>query len=442
MELHKVLTLKIRNIPGLLGRVGVKIGEAGGLIGDIKVLRFGKDYFTRDLTILAKDQNQLKDLLARIQTMEGVELLAVKDRVFDRHQSGKIHTVSTVPVESPEDLRDVYTPGVARVCMAIHDNPELALQYTTIPNTVAIVTDGTAILGLGNIGPVAGMPVMEGKAVLLDKLVGLSGVPILINSTDPQVVIDTVTAIAPTFGAIKLEDIRAPECFVIEEELQRRLSIPVMHDDQHGTAVVVLAALINTCRYAKVDLRHAVIGLIGLGAAGVGIATILSEYGVKKLLGTDIQPEAVERLEGLGGAGRSYEDLMSEAEIVIATTGVAGLIKPEDVRTDQVILALTNPIPEIDPDEALAAGASFAADGRAVNNVLGFPGVFKGALAARARSITPAMKIAAAEAIAPLAEEGELVPSPLNLDVHRSVAGAVMLAAHREDTPDVPDIMV
>lgn len=442
MELHKVLTLKIRNIPGLLGQIGLRIGEAGGLIGDIKVLRFGRDHLTRDLTVLAKDQNQFKDLLARIQTMEGVELLAVKDRVFDRHQAGKIHTSSRVPVESPEDLRDVYTPGVARVCMAIHDNPQLAWEYTSIYSTVAIVTNGTAILGLGNIGPVAGMPVMEGKAVLLDKLVGLSGVPILIDSVDPQVVVDTVCAIAPGFGAIKLEDIRAPECFLIEEELQSRLDIPVMHDDQHGTAVVVLAALINACRYAQVDLRHAVVAQMGLGAAGIGIASILAAYGVKKLIGTDVKPQALERFEALGGTARSYKDLIAEADIVIATTGVAGLIKPEHVREGQVVLALTNPIPEIDPDDALAAGARFAADGRAVNNVLGFPGLFKGALVARARSITPSMKIAAAEAIAPLAEEGELVPSPLDLDVHRAVTGAVMLAAHREDAPEVPDIMV
>jgi malate dehydrogenase (oxaloacetate-decarboxylating) len=191
-----------------------------------------------------------------------------------------------------------------------------------------------------------------------------------------------------------------------------------------------------------VDLRHAVVGQIGLGAAGIGIATILSAYGVKKLIGTDVNLQAVERFEALGGAGRKYKDLMSEAEIVVSTTGVAGLIKPEHVRKGQVILALTNPVPEIDPDEALTAGASFAADGRAVNNVLGFPGLFKGALLARSRSITSAMKIAAAEAIVPLAEEGELVPSALDLDVHRAVAGAVMLAAHQDDAPEVPDIMV
>ncbi|MEE9305534.1 MAG: malic enzyme-like NAD(P)-binding protein [bacterium] len=442
MEHHKVLTVKILNTPGLLGQLGVRIGEAGGLIGDIKVLRFGKDYITRDISVLVKDQNQLKDLLALIQTVEGVELQAIKDRVFDRHQAGKIRTTSTVSVDSPEDLRDIYTPGVARVCWAIHDEPELAREYTAIHSSVAIVTNGTAVLGLGDIGPVAGMPVMEGKAVLLDKLVGLSGVPILVDSHDPQVVIETVVAIAPTFGAINLEDIRSPECFIIEEELQRRLPIPVMHDDQHGTAVVVLASLLNACRYVEMDLHEAVVGQIGLGAAGTGIATILSAYGVKAMLGMDVQPDAVERFERLGGGGATYETVMAESDIIVATTGVPGLIKPADIRPGQVVLALTNPVPEIEPDEALAAGARFAADGKSVNNVLGFPGLFKGALMARAPIITSAMKVAAAQAIAPLAEEGELVPAPLNLEVHRAVTGAVLLAASEDQAPDIPDILV
>lgn len=442
MEHHKVLTVKILNTPGLLGQLGVRIGEAGGLIGDIKVLRFGKDYITRDISVLVKDQNQLKNLLALIQTVEGVELQAIKDRVFDRHQAGKIRTTSTVSVDSPEDLRDIYTPGVARVCWAIHDEPELAREYTAIHSSVAIVTNGTAVLGLGDIGPVAGMPVMEGKAVLLDKLVGLSGVPILVDSHDPQVVIETVVAIAPTFGAINLEDIRSPECFIIEEELQRRLPIPVMHDDQHGTAVVVLAGLLNACRYVEMDLHEAVVGQIGLGAAGTGIATILSAYGVKAMLGMDVQPDAVERFERLGGGGATYETVMAESDIIVATTGVPGLIKPADIRPGQVVLALTNPVPEIEPDEALAAGARFAADGKSVNNVLGFPGLFKGALMARAPIITSAMKVAAAQAIAPLAEEGELVPAPLNLEVHRAVTGAVLLAASEDQAPDIPDILV
>ncbi len=442
MEHHKVLTVKILNNPGLLGQLGVRIGEAGGLIGDIKVLRFGKDYITRDISVLVKDQDQLKDLLALIQTVEGVELQAIKDRVFDRHQAGKIHMTSTVPVDSPEDLRDIYTPGVARVCWAIHDEPELAREYTTIHSSVAIVTNGTAVLGLGDIGPVAGMPVMEGKAVLLDKLVGLSGVPILVESHDPQVVIETVVAIAPTFGAINLEDIRSPECFIIEEELQRRLPIPVMHDDQHGTAVVVLASLLNACRYVEMDLHDAVVGQIGLGAAGTGIASILSAYGVKAMLGMDVQPDAVERFERLGGGGATYETVMAESDIIVATTGVPGLIKPADIRPGQVVLALTNPVPEIEPDEALAAGARFAADGKSVNNVLGFPGLFKGVLMARAPIITSAMKVAAAQAIASLAEEGELVPAPLNLEVHRAVTGAVLLAASEDQAPDISDILV
>ena len=442
MEHHKVLTVKILNTPGLLGQLGVRIGEAGGLIGDIKVLRFGKDYITRDISVLVKDQDQLKNLLALIQTVEGVELQAVKDRVFDRHQAGKIRTTSTVPVDSPEDLRDIYTPGVARVCWAIHDEPELAREYTTIYSSVAIVTNGTAVLGLGDIGPVAGMPVMEGKAVLLDKLVGLSGVPILVDSHDPQVVIETVVAIAPTFGAINLEDIRSPECFIIEEELQRCLPIPVMHDDQHGTAVVVLASLLNACRYVEMDLHDAVVGQIGLGAAGTGIASILSAYGVKAMLGMDVQPDAVERFERLGGGGATYETVMAESDIIVATTGVPGLIKPADIRPGQVVLALTNPVPEIEPDEALAAGARFAADGKSVNNVLGFPGLFKGVLMARAPIITSAMKVAAAQAIASLAEEGELVPAPLNLEVHRAVTGAVLLAASEDQAPDISDILV
>ena len=364
--------------------------------------------------------------MARIQTSEETDLAAVRDRVLKLHQSRKIHTASTVPLESPEDLHDIYTPGVALVCRAIHDDSEMAHTYTNIPSTVAIVTNGTAILGLGDIGPVAGMPVMEGKAVLFEKLVGISGVPILVDSHDPQVVIETVAAIAPTFGAIQLEDIRAPECFVIEEELQRRLPIPVMHDDQHGTAVVVLAALINACLFARRDLRRAVVGQIGLGAAGIGIASILAAYGVKDIIGTDTQPEAVERLERLGGRGGSYESVMTEADVVIATTGVAGLIKPGDVRRGQVIMALSNPDPEIEPELALAAGARFAADGAAVNNVLGFPGLFKGALLARARTITPLMRIAAAEAIACSAKDGELVPCPLDPAVHRAVVRAVL----------------
>ena len=299
----------------------------------------------------------------------------------------------------------------------------------SLGNTVAIVTNGSAVLGLGNIGVHAGLPVMEGKAVLLDRLVGLSGVPILIPSRDPRTVIETVIQIAPSFGAIQIEDVAAPECFEIENRLVEELPMPVMHDDQHGTAVVVLAALLNALRSTGGKLEALSIGLLGLGAAGTGISRLLRAYGVKDQVGADLRREALRRFEDLGGRPASLERTLEEADVVIATTGRPGLIPAEKVRPGQIILALSNPDPEISPQIALQSGAAFAADGRSVNNALGFPGIFRGALAARARRINDAMKIVAAEVIARYAEPGELVPQLLDPDVHMAVAEAVEQAA-------------
>ncbi|HEY9712157.1 MAG TPA: malic enzyme-like NAD(P)-binding protein, partial [Chroococcales cyanobacterium] len=287
---------------------------------------------------------------------------------------------------------------------------------------------GTAILGLGHIGCLAGMPVMEGKAVLFEQLVGISAVPILIDSTDADQIVATVKHIASTFGAIQLEDIAAPDCFAIEERLQNELSIPVLHDDQHGTAVVVLGALFTITQRMGIDLRHCTVGIIGLGAAGNGIARLLQEFGVKRTLGADLRDDAVRRLEMLGGRGANLTDLMQESDIVIATTGVPGLIKPEMVKKQQVILALSNPDPEIDPELALAQGAIYAADGRTINNALAFPGLFRGALMAGARRFTSEMKLAAAYAIAGQTKMDNLVPSILDREVHKHVADAVSLA--------------
>ena len=331
----------------------------------------------------------------------------------------------------------MYTPGVARVSLAIQKNPETAWEYTAIGSTVAIVTNGTAVLGLGNIGPLAGLPVMEGKAALFADLVGLSGVPILVNETEPARVIDIVLGIATSFGAIQLEDFAAPECFEIERQLRAQLPKPVLHDDQHGTAVVTLAALINATRRSGVDLCNSVIGQIGLGAAGTGIVRLLQAYGVRQVLGTDRNSEAVARLVAHGGEGVTLEVLMQRADIVIATTGARGLIKPQWVRKGQVILALSNPDPEIEPLVALEHGATFAADGKGINNVLAFPGLFKGALAARARVFTDAMLMAAADAIARMARGDELVPAPLDKEVHEKVAAAVQAAAAAPGTSPI-----
>jgi malate dehydrogenase (oxaloacetate-decarboxylating) len=353
----------------------------------------------------------------------------VRDEVLELHQKGKIAIRSRYPIDSMATLRRVYTPGVAEVCLRIAKDPSLARLYTSTSHMVAIVTDGTAVLGLGDIGPLAGMPVMEGKAMLMESLVGLSGVPILLNTKDPHEIVEAVAAISPTFAAIQLEDISAPRCFEIEERLQERLDIPVMHDDQHGTAVVCTAALTVACRQTSMEIRKARIGQIGLGAAGYAIADMLMRLTGNPVLGADLSSEAIKHLEAAGGKGSGLNEIMAECDIVIATTGAAGLIKPEMVRKGQIILALSNPNPEIDPDLALARGAAFAADGKMVNNVLGFPGIFRGAVDANAPRITHEMLVAAAHTIADLTPAGELVPSPLDKRVHHAVARAVAMTA-------------
>ena len=427
----RILRAAIRDEPGYLGTLAQTIGDAGVRIGDIVKVRAAGEYNVRELELYVESDAQLELLLAAIARVDGLETEYVYDPVLEVHRGGKIRMRSTVPVDRLGDVRKIYTPGVATVCGEIQRDPEKVYQYTSLGNTVAIVTNGTAVLGLGNIGVHAGLPVMEGKAVLFDRLVGLSGVPILIPSRDPRVFVETVIQISPSFGAIQIEDVAAPECFEIERRLVEELPIPVMHDDQHGTAVVVLAALLNALRSTGRQLEELSVGILGLGAAGTGIALLLSAYGIKDLLGADLRQESLRRFEELGGHPSDLDRTLAEADVVIATTGVPGLIPADKVRQGQIILALSNPDPEIRPSAALAAGAAFAADGRSVNNALGFPGLFRGALAARARRIDNAMKIAAAEVIASFAEPGELVPQLLDPDVHLAVAEAVELAARK-----------
>ena len=425
----KKIRVMILDKPGYMGKVATAVGHAGATMGDIRLVTFGLEYNTRDITVFVDGEDHLQAVLEEIGKVEGAIISDIIDPVLELHRGGKIRVKATMEIEGISTIRKIYTPGVAKVCRLIHENPEKAHAYTAIYNTVAIVTNGTAILGLGDIGAVAGMPVMEGKAALFDVLVGVNGVPILIQSKDPEEIIRTVASISPTFGAIKLEDIKAPECFEIEDRLSEMLDIPVMHDDQHGTSVVVLASLLNASKYVGMLVKNDVVGLVGLGAAGMGISKLLKAYGVRKLLGTDINQTAMDMFAGIGGKPATLQEVMSLSDIVIATTGVAGLIKKESVKKGQVILALTNPDPEITPEEARSGGAAFAADGRGVNNALAFPGIFRGALDARARKINNRMKIAAAKAIGKFAHEGELVPSILDMEMHRAVAEAVERAA-------------
>ncbi|NTU16031.1 malic enzyme-like NAD(P)-binding protein [Bacillus subtilis] len=430
---HMIRTLMIEtpSVPGNLGRVATAIGLLGGDIGEVETVKVGPNYTMRNITVQVENEEQLQEVIAAVQALgEGIKLHTVSDEVLSAHEGGKIQMKSKMPIRSLAELGRVYTPGVADVCRLIEKEPEKASIYTTISNSVAIVTDGTAILGLGNIGSVAGMPVMEGKAALFDQLAGISGIPILLDTSDPEEIIKTVKHISPGFSGILLEDIGSPHCFEIEDRLKEELNIPVMHDDQHGTAVVTLAAAISACRSAGVDLKEAKVGQIGLGAAGVAICRMFMAYGVNAVYGTDKSESAMNRLEQYGGqAVSSIEELMETCDIVIATTGVPGLIKPTFVRSGQVILALSNPKPEIEPEAALQAGAAYAADGRSVNNVLGFPGIFRGALNAKSMEINHDMLVAAAEAIAACTKQGDVVPQPLDSKVHHAVAAAVEHAA-------------
>ena len=432
MNIDTIFTLRMQYRVGQLARIATAIAEAGALVGEIVIRRVGDEHTIRDITVETADEAHTIAVAAKIAAIDGVEIMEQRDGVFDRHKGGKLHMTSRIPLRDISDLRYAYTPGVARVALAIKERPELAWIYTSLANSVGIFTNGTRVLGLGDIGPLASLPVMEGKAVLYDKFAGISAVPILINTKDPREFVDTVVRVSQSFGGIHLEDIRIPDCLWIEEELDRRLPKPVMHDDQHGTAIVALAALINVARNLHFDLKQARVGQIGLGAAGGAIARLAMSYGVKEMIVTDKDQGAIARLEAAGAHGATYEQLMSQADIVIATTGRPGLIQRQHVRKGQVIFALSNPNPEIDPSDAMEAGAAYASDGKTINNALAFPGIFKGALAARSAQITPEMKIAAALAIAREAESGEVVPNPLLRSVHYAVATAVEIMAREQ----------
>jgi malate dehydrogenase (oxaloacetate-decarboxylating) len=421
--------IQLPHRPGQLAKVAGTIAEGNGLIGDVTTVSVGREASIREMTIEVEDREQAERIVGMLGALPGVEVLWARDRALLKHEGGKLVIQSAQPVRTVQDMRDVYTPGVARACQAIVEDPTLASELTMIGRSVAICTNGTRVLGLGDIGPVASMPVMEGKAVFYQQLAGVSAMPILIDTKDVEMFVETVVRIAPGFGGIHLEDISAPECFEIEARLIEELPQPVMHDDVHGTAVVTVGAALVACRQAGLTLEEEVVGQIGLGAAGFGIAALMVDAGAKRVFATDPNPLSHERARAKGIDIVDMETLMREADVVVATTGVPGLIKPETVREGQVILALTNPYPEIEPDDAIKAGAAFAADGKSVNNVLGYPGIFRGALLSGAKQINPKMKIAAAEVIAELAAESELVPDALDPNVHHRVADAVRDAA-------------
>jgi malate dehydrogenase (oxaloacetate-decarboxylating) len=423
--------VQIAHRTGQLAQVMAAIAEGNGLIGDVVTISVGRETSLREITVEVRDTDQARRIASLIGALEGTRVLWHQDRALIRHEGGKLQIDAVHPVRSLQQMRDVYTPGVARVCLAIAEKPQLAGRYTMIARSVAVCTNGTRVLGLGDIGPVASMPVMEGKAVFYWQFARISAMPLLINTTDIDEFVETVVRIAPTFGGIHLEDIRAPDCFEIERRLIELLPQPVMHDDVHGTAVVSVAAVIVACRHAGIELRAATVGQLGLGAAGFGIASLMVDGDVERVIAFDPQEASHARAQAKGIELASMDEVMGKADVVVATTGRPGLIDPSMIRRGQVILALSNPDPEIYPEDAERAGAAFAGDGRSINNVLGYPGIFRGALQAGASGINVEMKLAAARAIADLAPDDELVPNALDQRVHDAVAKAVREAAER-----------
>jgi len=451
------IRIEIEDTPGMLGRVASAIGDAGGTIGAIDLVE-STHHLIRDVTINTPDAEHWAEVTAAIESIDGARVIDTTDRTFQMHVGGKIEQHNRHPLKTRDDLSMAYTPGVARVCSAIHEDPERAFQYTIKRNTVAVVSDGTAVLGLGDIGPRAAMPVMEGKAMLFKEFAGVDAFPICLDTKDTDEIVETVQQIAPGFGGINLEDISAPRCFEIEERLKASLDIPVFHDDQHGTAVVVLAALLNGCRLTGRDLKDLRVLVIGLGAAGVAVTKILLEAGVREIVGCDSQGAlSTERADYVDGTMTPIKRWYAEqtnpekisggpAEAIAGTDLMIGLSGAkvidaaalEMMRPEPMIFAMANPNPEIAPEEA-APYARVIATGRSdypnqINNVLCFPGVFRGALDVRAAQITEPMKMAAARAIAQIVTDEQLsedyiIPSCFNRDVAPAVAEAVAAEA-------------
>ena len=447
------MRVSVPHTPGSFAQVAAAVGAAGGMLGAIDLVRQSRGLSVRDVTVNASDSLHGQRIVDAVRGVAGVTVESVSDRTFLLHLGGKIVVQPKVPVRNRDDLSMAYTPGVARVCLAIHEDPSRAFTLTIKRNTVAVVSDGTAVLGLGDIGPEAAMPVMEGKAMLFKEFGGVDAFPLCLSTKDTDEIVATVKAVAPTFGGINLEDIAAPRCFEIERRLRAELDIPVFHDDQHGTAVVVLAAFINALKVvgkAPADVR---VVMTGVGAAGIACADILLGAGVRDLVGCDKKGALYRGREGLDPVRAAFaeksnpndlrgtaDELLRGADVFIGLSG-PGAVSADAIRSmasDAVVFAMANPVPEVQPEE-IWQDAAVIATGRSdypnqINNVLAFPGIFRGALDVRARTINEEMKLAAGRAIASVVPDDQLdaeniIPSVFNREVAPAVAAAVAAAA-------------
>jgi malate dehydrogenase (oxaloacetate-decarboxylating) len=447
--------VEIPNQPGQFARLAAALAEEGANLGAIDIVEVRHNRMVRDITFDTQTEAQAQRVVERLRALPGVRVRSASDRIFLLHLGGKIHTRSKVPVRTRNTLAMAYTPGVGRVVRAIHEDPGKAYAFTSKANSVAVVSDGSAILGLGNLGALAALPVMEGKVMLFKEFADIDGWPLCLATQDTDAIVRAVEAVAPSFGGINLEDISAPRCFEVEERLKASLDIPVMHDDQHGTAVVLLAALLNALKVVGKDVTAIKVVVNGLGAAGTACCRILLSAGVRHLIGCDRKGAVLDasgaNLEAarkdLRGAIHfdqpfaTFHEALAGADVFIGVS-VGNFLTPADLglmAPDRIVFAMANPEPEIAPDLALPR-CRILATGRSdypnqVNNLLAFPGIFRGALDVRAREINEPMKLAAARAIAGIIPEQHLtedyiVPSVFDRRVVRAVARAVAAAAH------------
>lgn len=445
------IRLQLPNRAGMLASVTHAIASVGGNLGQIDIVEQTRQISIRQITIDASSSEHAETIVQAVKEVEDVKILDVYDRTFNLHRGGKISIQGKISLTSQSDLAMAYTPGVGRICNAIAQDPAQVYSLTIKQNTVAVVTDGSAVLGLGNLGPSAALPVMEGKAMLFKEFAGIDAFPICIATQDTDEIIRTVKNIAPVFGGVNLEDIAAPRCFEIEERLRKELDIPVFHDDQHGTAIVTLAALINALKLVKKPIEQIRIVINGAGAAGVAIARLLQKAGAQTIWMCDSKGILSNSRTDLNDQKRAFAvkaqgslaGALQGADVFIGVSA-PGVLTPEMVRSmakDPIVFAMANPIPEIQP-EYVASDVAVMATGRSdypnqINNVLAFPGVFRGALDCRATTITPTMYLEAAYAIASLVNPSDLhpeqiIPSVFDKRVVTAVASAVQQAARQE----------
>ena len=447
------LRVSLQRVPGTLGKLTSALGSAGALLDAIDIVEHQDDVIVRQIQVETRGEEHGLEVVEAAKSVPGVELLSVSDRVFDRHRGGKIEVTPKFPVLTRDDLAMAYTPGVGRVCTAIAEDPDLVWDYTVKSNSVAVLSDGTAVLGLGNLGPEGAMPVMEGKAMLFKQLANVDAYPICVRTSGVEELVAVGKAIAPGFGGINLEDVAAPVCFEVERRLQEELDIPVFHDDQHGTAIVSLAALYGACEVVGKRLEDLNVVFLGMGAAGVACIKLWQHAGVGNFIGVDrngiVHPDrtnlneqkrSIAETSNPEGRRGGLEEALVGADVFVGVSG-PGLVKPEWVAKmakDAIVFAMANPIPEIMPEE-MPDNVAVVATGRSdyanqINNVLVFPGLFRGLLDSRARSVDMSMKVAAARAIADIvAQDGAssdfIVPSIFDARVVPAVARAVQKAA-------------